>query len=119
MGKTLEYGSGMNNPDHISESLETNFWVKILKFNDAGPGSGMEKFWSGIRDKHPGSATQVKADPNLLRIRIPPHEDKILKTLLVLLNRKCKCNSPSILYIPYITTKLQKYGHFQKLSMFC
>jgi hypothetical protein len=36
-------GSGMNNPDHISESLETIFWVKILKFFDADPGSEMEK----------------------------------------------------------------------------
>ncbi len=33
----------MNNRDHISESLETIFWVKILKFFDADPGSGMEK----------------------------------------------------------------------------
>jgi hypothetical protein len=57
--------SGMNNPDHISESLETYFWVKILKFFDADQGSGMEKirdpgwnkFGSGIRDKHLGSAT--------------------------------------------------------------
>jgi hypothetical protein len=60
-------GSGMNNPDHITESLETIFWVKILKFFDADPGSGMEKvrIWDGknknldpvFRDKHPGSAT--------------------------------------------------------------
>jgi hypothetical protein len=28
----------MNNPDHISEGLETSFWVKILKFFDADPG---------------------------------------------------------------------------------
>jgi hypothetical protein len=28
-------GSGMNNPDHISETVETIFWVKILKFFDA------------------------------------------------------------------------------------
>jgi hypothetical protein len=28
MGKNS--GSGMNNPDYISESLETTFWVKIL-----------------------------------------------------------------------------------------
>jgi hypothetical protein len=62
MGK--KSGSGMNNPDHISESLETIFWVKTLKFFDADLGSGiqdrgsrMEKFGSGIRDKHPGSAT--------------------------------------------------------------
>ncbi len=35
--------AGMNNLDHISESLETIFWVKILKFFGADPGSGMEK----------------------------------------------------------------------------
>jgi hypothetical protein len=54
----------MNNEDHISESLETFFWVKIPKLFDAAPGwkkldpgSRMEKFGSWIRDKHPGSAT--------------------------------------------------------------
>jgi hypothetical protein len=26
MGKKSESGSGMNNPDHISENLETIFW---------------------------------------------------------------------------------------------
>jgi hypothetical protein len=41
----------MNNPDHSSESV---FLVKILKFFDANPGSGMEKIQ--IRDKHFGSA---------------------------------------------------------------
>jgi hypothetical protein len=59
MGK--KSGSGMNNPDHISEILKTIVWVKILKFFDADPGSVKEKFGSGmkkirIRDKHPGSA---------------------------------------------------------------
>ncbi len=53
-------GSGMNNPDHITESLETIFWLKILKFLDADLGSGLEKiqirdpgwikFGYGIRD---------------------------------------------------------------------
>jgi hypothetical protein len=33
-----KFGSGTNSPDHISESLETIFWVKILKFFDADPG---------------------------------------------------------------------------------
>jgi hypothetical protein len=47
----------MNNLDHISESLETIFWVKILKFFNADPESGWEKFRSGIRDIHPGYAT--------------------------------------------------------------
>jgi hypothetical protein len=31
MGKRAGFGSGSNNPD-ISESLETIFWIKILKF---------------------------------------------------------------------------------------
>jgi hypothetical protein len=32
----------MNNPDHISESLETIFWVeKKLNFINADPGSGI------------------------------------------------------------------------------
>jgi hypothetical protein len=63
MGKKSGFGSGMSNPDHISESLETIFWVKILKFFDADPGSGLEKIRfrdrkkNRIRDKHPGSAT--------------------------------------------------------------
>jgi hypothetical protein len=42
MDKKSRSGSGMNIRDHISESLETIFWVKILKFfdADADPGSG-------------------------------------------------------------------------------
>ncbi len=36
----------MNSPDHISESLETIVWVKLLKFFDADP--GWEKFGSGM-----------------------------------------------------------------------
>jgi hypothetical protein len=51
MGKKSGAGSGMNNRDHISESLETISWVKILKFFDAHPGSGMEKI--RIRDNIP------------------------------------------------------------------
>jgi hypothetical protein len=57
----------MNNPDHISWSLGTIFWVKILKFFDADPGwknsdpgSGMEK--SRIRDgkkSDPGSGMNI------------------------------------------------------------
>ncbi len=39
-------GSGMNNPDYISASLETIFWVKIIKFFDADP--GWKKFGSGM-----------------------------------------------------------------------
>jgi hypothetical protein len=59
MGKNQDpgSGSGMNNPDHISESLETIFLGQILQFFDADPGSRMEKF--RLRDEHPGSATLV------------------------------------------------------------
>jgi hypothetical protein len=39
MGKKSIIGSGMTIPDHISESLETIFSLKILKFFDADPGS--------------------------------------------------------------------------------
>jgi hypothetical protein len=31
-------GSGLINPDHISESLETVCWAKTLKLFDADPG---------------------------------------------------------------------------------
>jgi hypothetical protein len=62
MGKKSGSGSGMYNPNQISETLETIFGVKILKFFDADPGwkkirvqdPGWKKFGSGIRDKHPG-----------------------------------------------------------------
>ncbi len=53
----------MNNPDHISKSLETIFWVKILKFFDAYPGSGIRDGNSRIRDpgwKKVGSGIRIK-----------------------------------------------------------
>jgi hypothetical protein len=40
-------GSGIDYPDHISESLKNCFLFKILKFFDADP--GWKKFGSGIR----------------------------------------------------------------------
>jgi hypothetical protein len=41
----------MNIPDHISESSETLFWVKIHKFFDADP--GWKKFVSEINIPDP------------------------------------------------------------------
>jgi hypothetical protein len=64
MSKKSGSGSGINNPDHISESLETIFSVITLKFFDADLGPGMKKIQ--IRDGknsgpgswiHPGTAT--------------------------------------------------------------
>jgi hypothetical protein len=63
----------MNIPDLIFEKFVSVFWVeKKLKFFDADldsgswslstlvPGSGLEKIVSGIRDKHPRSATLLR-----------------------------------------------------------
>jgi hypothetical protein len=69
--------SGMNISDHFSKSLETSFWEKILKNLRCGSGirnllgSGMEKIRSGIRDKHPGSATLMKTSKNLFVFKVP------------------------------------------------
>jgi hypothetical protein len=49
--KNQDSGSEMNNPDHIYESLETIFWIKILKFFDVDP--GWKKFGSGINIPDP------------------------------------------------------------------
>ncbi len=66
MEKKLDPGSETNIQDNFSDSLETVFVLKILKFCDADPdldlfdpGSGMEKFGSGIWYKHPGSAALI------------------------------------------------------------
>jgi hypothetical protein len=48
MDKKSRSGSGMNIPDHSSESLDTIFWVKKLKFFDAVN----EKFGSCIWEEN-------------------------------------------------------------------
>ncbi len=80
MGKKSGSGSGMNNPDHNSESLEIIFfWINILKFFDADPwwknsDPGGKKFGSGrenirIRNKHPGSVTLFSYLPSRVAVR--------------------------------------------------
>jgi hypothetical protein len=65
--------------------------VKILKFFDEDPGSGMEtvRIWdpgwkkvgSGILDKHPGSATLLsRADTYIRRTRLISKSDYNLKS---------------------------------------
>jgi hypothetical protein len=100
MAKKSGSGSGIKNPDHISESLEIIFWAKILKFFDADPdqGSLTEKIliresgiWDGKNvepgsgdrdgknsdsgssfwDKHPRSAKLEILSPNLLGLKEP------------------------------------------------
>jgi hypothetical protein len=70
MGRKSAFRSGIRDEQPGSYFLELRnhfFGVKILKFFDADPVSGMEtvrlrdpgwkKVGTGIRDKHPGSAT--------------------------------------------------------------
>ncbi len=60
MDKKPRSGSGMNILDHISESLETILWVKILKFFDADADPGI--FWTldpGGKNSDPGSAINI------------------------------------------------------------
>ncbi len=54
MGKKSGSGFRMNNLDHIFECVGTIFWVKIVKFLYADPGSGMEKIQIQIRDQGSG-----------------------------------------------------------------
>ncbi len=59
-GAFLIPGSGMNTPDHISESLETkylNSFMRIQIRHHFDPGSGMEKFGTVIWYKHPRTVT--------------------------------------------------------------
>jgi hypothetical protein len=49
MGKKSGSGSGMNNPDHISLSLETIFWIEILKFlKQIRDGNNSEPGWKKV-----------------------------------------------------------------------
>jgi hypothetical protein len=82
-GRKSASGSGIRDeqPGSYFLELRNNFFaflgVEILKFFDEDPRSGMEtvrirdpgwkKVGSGIRDKHPGSATLLKC---WIRIRI-------------------------------------------------
>jgi hypothetical protein len=75
-GRKSASGSGIRDEQPGSYFLELRnhffafFWVKILKFFDEDPGSGMEtvrildpgwkKVGSEIRNKHPGSATLAR-----------------------------------------------------------
>jgi hypothetical protein len=64
----------MNIPDHVSERLETIFWVKILKVFDAHPDSG--------------SGTLLNLDPGWKKLgsgtNIPDPQHYIFKPLIFL-----------------------------------
>jgi hypothetical protein len=68
MDKKTRSGSGMNIPDHISERLETNFWVSILRFfdADANPSLGSRNLF----DPGYGIRGGINSDP-CIGINIP------------------------------------------------
>jgi hypothetical protein len=84
MGKKSGSGSGMNNPDHISERLKPIFWNKILKFFDVDPDSGIRcPFWPldlgcGIWDAGSGMGKKSGSGMNN-----PDHISKSLKTIFL------------------------------------
>jgi hypothetical protein len=55
----------MNHPHHISERIETIFWIKILKFFDVDSGSGMGK------NSDPGSAINIPDPKDWLTDKVP------------------------------------------------
>jgi hypothetical protein len=59
MGKKSGSGSGMNNPDHISESLETMFGLKYFNSFVRIRDPGWKKFGSGIRVEKFGSGINI------------------------------------------------------------
>jgi hypothetical protein len=61
MGKKSRSGSGMNIPDHISESLDIIFEGIFMRIRNLDPGSGKGKLGSGIWNMHSGSATLLVA----------------------------------------------------------
>jgi hypothetical protein len=75
-GRKSASGSGIRDEQPGSYFLELRnhffvfFWVKILKFFDADPGSGMEN----VRIRDPGSGMEKKSDPGSgMNIPDPQH----------------------------------------------
>jgi hypothetical protein len=59
MGKKSESGSGMNNPDHVSESLKQFFGLKYLNSLMQIRDPGWKKFRSGINNPDPQYCKQL------------------------------------------------------------
>ncbi len=84
-GSGMGKKSGMYIPDHISESVETIFGVKILKFFDADAGSGSGNLFSpgsGIRNGTNADPQSRKNIPDSLsRIRNTTHKLSLILNL--------------------------------------
>jgi hypothetical protein len=53
-------GSGMTNPDHISVSLETIFWVEILKTSLMQIRDGKNRIRDGNKNSDPASTFRIR-----------------------------------------------------------
>ncbi len=93
MGNKSGSGSGMNNTDHISESLEAIILVKKLKFFDADP--GWKKFGSGINIPDPQHWLtefrnfQIRIQPYLTTLRCSALAIRLLVAITNLRAKNC------------------------------
>jgi hypothetical protein len=60
----------------VSESLKTIFGVKILKFFDSDPGSGMEKIGSGMEKSRIRDGKKLGFGMEKIRIRDGKNSDR-------------------------------------------
>jgi hypothetical protein len=111
----------MNNPDHISQSLETIFW---------DPGSGMEKirirdpgwkrFKSGIQDgkkSDPGSGKTSRIRNTASSVIISLCPILLLGSFFSLL---CLLSSPlSLCFLPYCLSVVYFLSHILSIKLFC
>ncbi len=115
-GAILTPGSGprMNNPDHISESLETIFRVKIFKFFEAYPDSGSRIFWLWNRDPgwkklDPGSGINIPDPQNWILAR----SERDFVSVWALLTRQRFVGTPdmTVLFSRLIVQHVYKVDH--------
>jgi hypothetical protein len=84
MGKKSEPGIRIRDeqPGSCFRELRNNFWVKILKFFDADPRSGMEKLGSGMETFGSGIRDEKNLDPGS-GINIPDPQHWIIVQLIM------------------------------------
>jgi hypothetical protein len=86
MGKKSGSGSGMNNPDDISESLETIFWV-LMGIRDPG----WKKFGSGINIPDPQHCLNKSANAQQGPESLLDSLGKYVSNICKLVSNKTEC----------------------------
>jgi hypothetical protein len=75
----------MNNPNHASESLQTDFWCGSMMQKNPDP--GWEKFGSGTRDKH-SESTKPRTVHLRKEINTAPSSRSFFSKKIVILKTK-------------------------------